>query len=227
MVFSENTGVIDAKSGTPSFEYLQWREVVANRPAELKKVPPHIIDYNLCLLAVRRSGFAIAHVPPTLLDDRLMVIAVKRDGMALDFIPHKHRTERLCFYACETDGRALKFIPREFLPAIAPDVLRRSGQFLRAIKKDATKEMIDIALEEDPLALQHVNLANQTSEMVFNAVRRNGEALQFVNHELFTDELIELALVNDRFGWVGHCLPKIWFDKYHSKIKKLDLSGAI
>lgn len=204
-------------------EYNHWWQRIAKTPKELKIAPLYLVDYNMCLMAVRKYGYAIDFVPKNILDVRLIVYALKRDGMALDLIPLYLRTKEICMVACETDSRALRFVPSQFLDDVALPILKKDGHALKAIKKDATEEMFRVAVENEPLALQHVPRVMQTYDLVLSAVSRNGEALQFADHELLTDEIIQLALDNDRFGWVGQCLPKIWYMKYRDQIKKLDM----
>lgn len=217
------TGYTNTPSSQQTEEYNFWLKTVSHKPTELKRVPKHVINYNLCLRAVRLSGFAIAQVPSDILDGRLIVIAMKRDGIALQFVPNHLRSKVICTYACECDGRALRFVPTPLLDEIAPFVLERNGQSLKEIKNCANEELVKIAVKSDPLALQYADRFFQTYDLVLDAVRRNGDALQYVDHALFTDELVETALANDRFGWVGQCLPKPWFNKYRDKIKMLDI----
>lgn len=218
-----NGNAVNARFPAAQGKYNHWWQKVNANPKELKIAPPNLIDYNMCLAAVRKHGYAIEYVPKHILDVRLIVYALKRDGLALDCVPIYLRTEEICRIACETDSRALRLVPIEHLEAIAPAVLQKDGQALKGIKKDATDEMIRIAVESEPLALQHVPKQRQNYTLVLNAVSKNGDALQFVDHNLFTDELIETALQHDRYGWVGQCLPKDWYMKYREKIKRFDV----
>jgi hypothetical protein len=219
----EKDFVFDQYAESDQGKYDSWVQVVNKRPSDLKKVPLDIIDYQLCLNAVRRSGFAISYTPIHLIDTKLIVIAIKRDPLALEHIPLRFRTFQICTFACELDGRALQFIPIEYMDAFAKKYLAINGQNLRSMRKYATLEHIEIALENQPLALQYVYPELQTYEMVLKVVKRNGEALQFVSKQLLTDELIEAALNNDRFGWVGQCLYGSWYEKYKDRIKPLDV----
>lgn len=217
------TDQANTPDSTNSPEYNKWWRAVSEKPAELKRVPKHLITYNLCLQAVRKSGFAIEHVPSHIIDGRLITIAMKRDGMALEYLPMYLRSKVVCTYACEADGRALKYVPAQLLDELAPQFLEKNGQLLKSIKNAASPELVAIAVEADPLALQYVNRDMQNYELVLSAVSKNGEALQYVNHALFSDELVETALAHDRFGWVGQCLPKVWYNKYRDQIKMFDI----
>lgn len=222
-MFSDVPSSSNRDQKAPNEQYNHWWQRIAKTPKELKIAPSHLIDYNMCLMAVRKYGFAIEFVPKEILDVRLIVYALKRDGVVLDLVPMYLRTKQICIVACETDSRALRSVPPQVLDDVALMILKKDGHALKYIKKFATEEMIRIAVENEPLALQHVPKPFQNYELAKSAVSRNGDALQFVNHDLFTDELIELALDNDRFGWVGQCLPKTWYMKYRERIKLLDM----
>lgn len=218
--FSSNT---NQYSSQKSEEYNFWWNRISEKPKEIINAPKYLIDYNMCLLAVRKYGFAIKHIPEHLLDVRLVVYALKRDGLALDLVPVYLRSHPICTVACESDSRALRFVPHHLVEDIAPKILRRDGQALKFIKKIASDNLVAIAIESDPLALQHVAPYKQNYALALKAVKANGEALQFVNYGLFDDNLIQTALKNDRFGWVGQCIPKEWYAKYKQEIKSLEM----
>lgn len=55
----------------------------------LNNIPDHLLDHNICLVAVRRNGYSLLLVPNHLKSRKICLEAVKTNKCALIFVPKK------------------------------------------------------------------------------------------------------------------------------------------
>lgn len=205
----------------PCINEQEWLEWLKLNPRDLRRLPQSYHNDGLFLSIVKHNGFAIGGVPYSFLTPKLLITAIKREPMALSNIPESLRTKALCQIALEGDLKAIRFVPDELIGTFARKVLSVDGRHCRAIIDKLSHELLELAVETTPSAIQYIPSELITSEMAFNALSKDGEVIQYIPSNLLSTELVLLALSNDRFGFVFECLPdamKIEFQKFRKAI---------
>jgi len=67
------------------------------------------------------------------------------------------------------------------------------------------------------MALEYVPAKMQTEGMIFDAIRRNGRAIQYASKWLLTRPMVEAALAQKVGAF--DCLPPEWQDDYREERK--------
>ena len=130
----------------------------------LKWVDKKILDYNLCLTAVKKNHNALQYVPPQFQTSEIIGLTVLGDenrtqGRLLKFIDPELRTYDLCLKAVSRDGYAIEFVPEEFY----------------------TEEMLLAATTDNCNALSCIDKKFQTPVVCLNAIK--SEAHYFVREK--------------------------------------------
>lgn len=58
-------------------------------------IPDHLIDYYVCLEAVKENGLAIRNVPDEFVDDKLMEVALTQNYKAYGFLNEDNKKKHL------------------------------------------------------------------------------------------------------------------------------------
>jgi len=146
--------------------------VAASGDGVLCWVPEDLMDYGMCLDAIRDKGESLLFVPYQFRDYSLCLEAVQRIGGALNFVPEELRNESLCLEAVRNDGSALAYVPvglrtyelcREAVRCkpgdtpLRPEVVKNVKYVLRLVPEELrTMEICLAAVRQDPLALEFV-----------------------------------------------------------------------
>jgi hypothetical protein len=91
-----------------------WKQLVKKDALNLKKVPKAELTEELCELAVKISGHALAFVPKKFITADICDIAVKNNATAISDVPAKFKTKAMCTLAVNS-GASLDNVPPEFI----------------------------------------------------------------------------------------------------------------
>ena len=80
----------------------------------LKTFKKKNITYEMCLVAVEKTGYSLEYVPVEFRTRELILKAVKRNGEAIRFVSEEQITEEMCRVAVQQTGLALMYVPSEF-----------------------------------------------------------------------------------------------------------------
>ena len=150
----------------------------------LRIVPQWLRSFEICEIAVRKSGITLEYVPVDLRTEELCRIAVAQNGRALRYVPEMLRTDEICSIAVAQYGLALESVP---------ETLR-------------TEELCKVAVTQIGRALEHVPEKLRTEELCRIAASQNGGALEHVPENLRTEEMCRIAVAQN--GWALEHVPE-------------------
>ena len=115
-------------------------------------VPKELKSPELCELAVKSHGFALAYVPKELRTPELCELAIKGvlgQGGNLQFAPYELRTQELCEIAVKDKGYALEHVPEELKTLeMCEYAVSRDGYNLEFVPNEfRTFQICDVALQ--------------------------------------------------------------------------------
>ena len=107
----------------------------------------------------------------------------------------------------------LRFIPEKYITKELCEIaINNDGNAVSDVpEKYKTKELYELAVQENGLNLYHVPEEYRTKELCEIAIQNNGNALEYVPQELRTQELCEMAVKQN--GWALYYIP----EKYKTK----------
>jgi hypothetical protein len=148
----------------------------------LQDIPEKHKTYELCKIAVTKTGNAILHVPENLIDYNLCEIAVLQNGRSLDYVPYKFKDYNLCEKAVSNYGHAIQYVPKELIDYfLCEKAVSTHGQSLMYIpKKFIDYPLCEKAVSNDGWAFQHVpekfidySLVKSTYQYSIEAIKQN------------------------------------------------------
>lgn len=155
-------------------------EAIKRDPDVLGLIEPHLQTNNMCLTAVKQRGTTIRFVhQPT---SEMYLEAVKQNGLALRYIKWTQQSFDMCFIAVKQNGRAIKYV----------NPVYKSYQLCLA------------AVSQNGYALCYIDTNEEriyTEAICIQAVKQNGDTLQFVRHQTPN---ICLAAVKQKGASVKH-----------------------
>lgn len=106
---------VDIKGYALKFVPYEFHDVAMYRKAKVlcNMMKKELIDYDMCVDAVKLNGLELKFVPEGLLSDELVSMAVDQNTSALEFVPAKMQTKELCWNALKRNVNALKFIKKQ------------------------------------------------------------------------------------------------------------------
>jgi hypothetical protein len=160
--------------------------------------------YDLSMVAVRQTVYALNHVPYELRVDpdimsEIMLAAVQENGLALQFVGKLHMDREIVLAAVQQDGFALNYVSNEWKvdPEIMLAAVRQTAyalQFVPLLHMD--REIALAAVQQNGLAMKYVGRWNMDDEIALAAVRQNGFAVRHVTlrHSPMDQEIHAIAL---------------------------------
>lgn len=134
--------------------------------------------YEVCLAAVRKSGWALQHIIQQ--TPEICLAAVQQDGSSLKVV--EEQSLEVCLAAIKNDLSALEIVRHQTLELCLAAV-RRDWRALQYVESQ-TPEMCKIAIEQNGLALEFVK--NQTPGLCLAATQQNPKAQMYVGKRWIT-----------------------------------------
>jgi len=166
---------------------------------------------DICLAAVRQSADAMKYIHCALFPDanRIIQTALAKKYTAFYDIPISQRTAEVCWMGLKASASLITSVPTdiqtqemwEFAIRQQPALVENLHGF-RLNKY----ELYRIALQQDGLLLKYVR-PSQTRELCELAVQQNGDALEFVWKSYRTPELCMLAVKSKGMGKAVYWVP--------------------
>lgn len=187
----------------------------------LEYVPNKFITYDLCRFAVVTNGLALEYVP-----EDMRTLELCETAISYYYIPvncsyydtiEEHKTERNKHIEnAKKQGEELseyRHYPVSFVPSdllsndLMLKVIRYSPFSLRDISpKKFTKEMIELAVTTNGLALEYVPSKNQSKALVEKALSNQPLAVKYVKPKFITQEMCNKLF--DRDYSCFSCFPE-------------------
>jgi hypothetical protein len=190
--------VRDPDDPRPRKSLAAWRADVERNGAVLEYVPRELVDYELCLAAVRSNGFAIEHVPEKLLTPKLIDAALGQNASAIMDLPHELITPERARLVVAADGGNLRYVPEsmrtEELCLLALEHDKDAFALSYIPEERLTPEMCLRAVENDPMDLARIPERLRTVDVCVAAVRDTPWMLSAVP-EAIRDEVMSVANV--------------------------------
>ena len=170
-------------------------------------------DRDLCLMAVKKSGYALEYVPDEIKDEELCYIAVGKDNLALKFVPESLKTKKVCLKALSKHSNTFELIPEE---------LRRDSDIYR----EAFKE---IGLVQNKMTEFHMNyLLNLIPTYTKANLTFKTEVEEYHQkyiRENYTEKLKTLddwiKLIKKSFHYIRYAPTELFEDQgFHEWVKK-------
>ena len=114
-----------------------------------------IQSYEVCLAAVRKYGMLLESVNPEFIDENMCLAAVKQTGFALPFVPTQ--TEAICLEAVRKDGTAIKFCNKSFITDELKMTAVRSDPYAIRYIKNPSEELCKIAMAGNVGSMNFIN----------------------------------------------------------------------
>lgn len=151
--YKKNKGIPHKKCREYSPQHLlRWRDVaeiaVQKNSQMLKDVKKSLVDYDLCMLAVKADGRAYYYVPDAIKTKELSEIAINSAPWVPKEVPEDFITEDMCLKAVRYSGYEIEAIPQKLL----------------------TREMVLIALQDKGQELEHIPAEMLDEELCLTAL---------------------------------------------------------
>ena len=175
----------------------------------LEVAPAEWVTEDLCWIAIRQNGMALAHVPLRMKTPEMCLEAILHDGFLGD-VPEAMRSPDICRAAVRQDGLMLQFVPESLRDReVCDEAVRSGGDALSHVPETIRNyEMCMTAVTQDGRTLRHVPRQFRDREMCEAAVRSCRWAMRYVPSEL-RDLDMGLASMRGEFPDVDH-LPMTW-----------------
>ncbi|MBA3723011.1 MAG: DUF4116 domain-containing protein [Parachlamydiaceae bacterium] len=170
--------------------------VFSNNGLMLEHASDEMADNKpLVLIAVKNNGLALRHATEDLLNDcEVVLAAVTNNGLALEFVSKQlQKNPQICMAAINNNGDALEFVDsslyneENLLKAFSTSKTKKSNSgFERAVANHRTNRKVILeAVKFDGLLLKFAsNLLKNDVEIVMNAVKNKGLALDYVTEDI-------------------------------------------
>jgi hypothetical protein len=173
------------------------KQLCHNKPDAIKYIQPtHKHYYELCKIAVSKTGYTLGFIPKESRSPELCKLAVTKSGVALPHVPEELKTPELCRIAVSQEGDALAYVPKELkTPELCKLAVSNVGFALYSVPQELkTTDLCEIAVSNDGLVLEYTPEELKTPELCKVAVSQNGMALRHVPNKLKTPELCKVAV---------------------------------
>lgn len=180
----------------------------------LKVIAKKYLTYEVCKIAVSKSGWNLEYVPEQYRDAVMCLAAVQSDGGALQYVPEQilfgDRGYEICLTAVRNGGLALSFVPKCYLcgeegEALCEAAVKENGYALGCVPgRLITKELVKVAIEvSSPDNLRSTRIAYynyypvlslvpkkyMSEELVALSARLYPESLQYAPAEFVSRDL--------------------------------------
>lgn len=137
------------------------------------------MDAGVRMVLVSNNGELLKHVPPSLVTWDLCVVAIKNSPRSIRWVREEMRLLPLCEIAVKGDGTTLQYVPDILRPLhqICLPALKSHPDNLQYLP-DPTTLMLDIAIRRDYTAFRYVT--EPTPFQCLVAVKIDGRALKYV-----------------------------------------------
>lgn len=124
--------------------------------SSLQYVPEYMIDYEMCVTAVKNNGYAIQYVPFKFQEDYLFALAFyKKDPLVIQFIPEVNKSLNVCtaalsciqnseLYEYSFADRIISFFPDGMKPIIKAKIVSFFSNFAFLIQRLLTPFHTDV-----------------------------------------------------------------------------------
>jgi len=157
----------------PSRSVYKWKadKIILSNIRPLTEIFAGMSDEKIWDI-LKQNKRAINYVPFT-----VMIMAIKQNCEIFKRIYRKYRTLEVCMEAIKHDGLLLRYVEEEI--------------------KITSPELCEIAVNQNPLALQYVPLPLRSLELCTNAITQNGNAIKYVPTEIQSPELYTKVVAQD------------------------------
>ena len=160
-----------------------------------KIIIEHIIEFknvrdSFWVNILWKNGLALQYIKQQTLE--LCVIGINQNIDALQYINSEFQTYAFARTAVQINGQALKYITNqtEDLCILA---VQHFGKALVYVKTQ-TMQICMEAIQQNYSALEHVNKEFKTDELLKHVVQNNGLSLKYINFSDQTEEICNLAV---------------------------------
>lgn len=147
------------------------------------------------LSEIRKDGFYIEKVEKT---PERCILAVQQTGFALQAIPKTKRTPELCLEAVKQTGGAIRYVPQDLMNNdICMEAVKNDSDGITIYfvpKEFRSSELILEAVKKNGLTLRFIPEEERSEEHCTTAILQNGSALKYVPHTLISKEICEKAV---------------------------------
>jgi len=166
----------------------------------IKDVPPALITYELCLLAVKNSHHDLKYVPQEYKTEIICLNAVKGYWSALEHI--ENQTEEMCLIAL-SGGRNRCWQSLQFMHEQTDKVCREAIEQvdiypeLMSLIRNQTEELCKLAVENNLLTLRYIR--EPTEAIYLHAIEHHGgKTLTYIDNQ--TDYICRIAIDRDVYA---------------------------
>jgi hypothetical protein len=218
-------------------------------------VPENKMTYEICMIAVNTSSFALKYIPKDSIMTKeeyfqICKIAVTQNGLALKFVPDNNKTFDICEIAVTQNGLALEFVPdnNKTFDICEIAVTQNGLAFEFVPDNNKTFDICEKAVTQSSIALKHIeilfinNIINMTPEQYYKlcekAIENESTTFNYVKADNMTpeqyNELYKKALENNKHIFNGIPENKRTYEiymlavtKYGKHLENVKLNGKI
>jgi len=204
--------------------YSFYMQLLEHHRGILEYIPEEFHTAELCMLAVKRSGYNLAHIKNKTTE--LCRIACEGPGIFLHLVPNEFLTYQLCLETVIKQSKEcdiLQDVPEEYhtyeLTKIAVTNRYTNIRFI----KNPSYELVQIAFNQSVKAVYHLPKEYRTYEAYFNALQHDISDLSCFPKEFLTKEVFDFILSkSDRIPYNG---LKYYEEKHDLYVYALEKDG--
>ena len=162
----------------------------------IKEIPINMLDYEICLAAVRYDNNNFIYVPKQFISYEMCYLAVEESPYSLKEVPREYMTEELLLKAIEERDNAFSYIPKDLLTekiCLQAILVGSTHTIIGEIPEDmVTEEMVNKVTEKKFRSLKGIPERFITEEMLIQVAQNSPEYLR----ENFPDRFRTQAFLN-------------------------------
>lgn len=188
---------------------MTYEASVEKDPINIAFVPEHLLNEDICMLAVTKRGHLLRHVPDKLKTKKMCMAAIESNAIAICYVPEQTddlvrlafgidvdiicylsddlKTYEMCMEAVSKKGYLLHVVPEKLRTYEMCMTAIHSGvtcEILRHVPhKNHTHDLVTAALRVDGFNIRYV--IEQEEEFCFIAIERAPRAITYIENPTF------------------------------------------
>ncbi len=176
------------------------------------------ITKDICVEAVKRSPYALAHIPDEFLDNNMLMNAIKNDSSVLKYIKKEHQTKEICLEAIKIHLETLEYVHnKEYVYDEVINIFNKNPMHYKRYFKyidNLPEDLCWTIIKESPTNIIHIKYPSL--DMCIHYIDINLSNIKYINNPPI--EAIEYAMKKNCL-YVNK-LPNPTLNQYMEAFKK-------
>lgn len=148
-----------------------YMEVIRLYGDLIKIVPVSMMNYDMCLIAIKQNGALLEHIlssfkyfdsfeesniPDIIKNGTICLEAVRQNGLALKHVPYSLRNKKICIIAIIRNGLALQYVPMKLIDEkLCIKAIRQNDLAIKYVPKHLEDKIIEISTNQQEIKYQY------------------------------------------------------------------------